>query len=61
MSNAYKISVEKLKRKKHLENPGVDGMIILQWILRKQGGRVWSGCNWLIRTLVNTVMNPRFQ
>jgi hypothetical protein len=27
----------------HSEDIGVDGMIILKCVLRKQGGRVWSG------------------
>jgi len=27
-----------LRERDHLENPGVDGMIILRWILRKWDG-----------------------
>jgi len=35
----------------HLEYLGVDGRIILEWILGKQGGRMRTGCIWLrIRT-----------
>jgi hypothetical protein len=26
------------------EDLGVDGRIILEWILGKYGGRVWAGC-----------------
>jgi hypothetical protein len=32
------------------ENLGVDGMIILEWILEKLGGNVWTGSMW--RSLV---------
>jgi hypothetical protein len=31
----------------HLENLGVDGTIILEWILEKYVGRVWNGFIWL--------------
>jgi len=32
----------------HLEDPGVDGSIILRWIFRKwDGGREWTGLIWL--------------
>jgi hypothetical protein len=30
-----------------LENPGVDEKIILEWILGKYVGKVWTGCIWL--------------
>jgi len=30
-----------------LEDVGVDGKIILEWILGKQGGKVWTGFIWL--------------
>jgi hypothetical protein len=35
MSDAYNIFVENLKGKEHLEDLGVDGKVILQWILGK--------------------------
>jgi hypothetical protein len=35
--------LEWLKERDHLEDLGFDGRIILSWILRKQGGRVWFG------------------
>jgi hypothetical protein len=43
MRNAYKISSENLKGRDHLEDVGVDGKIILEWILRKQCGNESSG------------------
>jgi hypothetical protein len=30
-----------------LEDPGVDGRIILRWILRKWDVRAWAGLEWL--------------
>jgi hypothetical protein len=43
MRNAYKILVGNLNEKDHSENLGVDGKIVLEWILRK----VWVGFIWL--------------
>ena len=38
----YRVLVEKPEDKSHLENPGVDGRIILKWIIRKwDGGHKW--------------------
>jgi len=31
-----------------VEDPGVDGRIILRWIFRKWDERVWSVSNWLM-------------
>jgi len=31
----------------YLENPGVDGRIILRWIFRKWDVGVWTGSSWL--------------
>ena len=52
-----------LRERHYLEDPGLDGRIILKWILRK-----WDGVNWIDllhnreiwRALVNALMNLRF-
>jgi hypothetical protein len=42
-----KFQSENLKGRDHLEDLGVYGKIILEWILGKYGGEVWTGCIWL--------------
>jgi hypothetical protein len=39
--------LQNLKGRDHLEVLGVDGKIILEWIVGKCGGKMWSGCIWL--------------
>jgi len=36
-----------VREKYHLENPGVDGRIILRWFFRKWDVGVWTGSSWL--------------
>ena len=38
---------ENLREKDHLEDPDVDGRIILRWILRKWDVGVWTRSCWL--------------
>jgi hypothetical protein len=42
-----KLWLENLKGGDHSEELGIDGKIILEWILEKQSGKVWTGCIWL--------------
>jgi hypothetical protein len=44
---AYCDLVGQSKGKDHLEDPDVDGRIILRWIFRKWDGRPWTGLIWL--------------
>ena len=61
----YRIRVENVKEREHLEDPGLDGRKILKWIIRKLewvGGIDWIDVaqvrnRW--RALVNAVMNLR--
>jgi hypothetical protein len=47
-----------LRERDHWGDPGVDGRIILRWIIMKWDMGVWKGLSWLrIDTLVNVVMN----
>ena len=43
----YRVLVGKTERY-HLEDPGVDGRIILRWICRKWDVGVWAGLIWLM-------------
>jgi hypothetical protein len=42
-----KFWLESLNRSDHSEEIGVDGRIILKWLLYKWGWRVWIGLIWL--------------
>jgi hypothetical protein len=39
--------LENLKGQDHLEDLGIDEKLILEWILKKLGGKVWTGFIWL--------------
>jgi hypothetical protein len=47
MKNAYRVLVGKPEGKSHSENLGTDGNIILEWILGKSGGKLWTRYTWL--------------
>ena len=36
-----------VREKDHLEDPGLDGRIILRWIFRKWDVGLWTGSSWL--------------
>jgi len=46
MRNSYDILVGKPEEKDHLQDLAVGEKIILEWILGKLAGRVWTGCSW---------------
>jgi hypothetical protein len=42
MRNSFKFLVGNPEGKRPLEDLGVDGRIISEWILQKQGGKMWT-------------------
>jgi hypothetical protein len=44
---AYRTLVGKPEGRNHLEDPGVDGRIILKWIFERLGGGAQTGLIWL--------------
>jgi hypothetical protein len=45
--NAYSVPVGKPEGRNHAEDQGVDGRIMLEWILADYGGKVWHRVIWL--------------
>ena len=46
-SSVYRVLVGIPEGKRHLEDPDIDGRIILRWIFRKWEGVVGTGWSWL--------------
>jgi hypothetical protein len=44
--DVYTGSWGNLRERDHLEDPGIDGRIILRWIFRKWDVAVWTGSSW---------------
>jgi len=42
-----KLWSENFKEEDHLEDPGIDGRIILELNLGKSGRKLWARCMWL--------------
>jgi len=42
--NARRILFAKSEGRDHLEDVGADGKMLLEWILGKNVGRLWTGC-----------------
>jgi hypothetical protein len=42
-----RVLMEKLRKGSHLEDPGVDGRIIIKWIFERFDGGAWTGSIWL--------------
>jgi hypothetical protein len=47
MRNAYRMFVEILEESHLSENLRVDGRILLKWIFRQQGWKMWTELIWL--------------
>jgi hypothetical protein len=45
--NAYVVLVRKHEGKNRLEDLGIAGRIMLEWILKNQDGRSWTKVMWL--------------
>jgi hypothetical protein len=43
----YRVLVRSLRERDHLEDPGIDGSIILRRALRKWDVGLWTGSSWL--------------
>jgi hypothetical protein len=43
---AYRALARKPEGMNHLEDPGVDGRIILKWTCERLDGGAWSGSTW---------------
>ena len=46
---SYRVLVGKTEGRNHLEDPGVDGRILLKWIFQKWDRGAWTGSIWFKR------------
>ena len=40
---AYKLCLENMKVREHLEDPGINGRALFKQILKKHNGKLWNG------------------
>jgi hypothetical protein len=59
MINAYKILARNLKGRDHPEDVGAYGRKILEWILGKWGGKVWTGFMWIRKGASSRVLGTQ--
>jgi len=44
----YRILLGNLRERDHLGDQGLDGRIIIRWIIRKWDVGAWTGSSWLV-------------
>jgi hypothetical protein len=61
MKHPYKMLADEPEKENHLGNQSIDGRMLLECILNKQGKNLWTGFIWLRigSTLVNWAINLR--
>jgi hypothetical protein len=54
--DVYKVLVGEPEGRNHLENPSVDGRILLKWIFKKSSDRTWNGLIWIRRGTIGGLL-----
>jgi hypothetical protein len=54
-----KLRSENLKGRDHEEDLGVDGRLILEWILEKQNWKLWTVFIWLRIGIIGRLLRTR--